>query len=442
MGYFAHDAAVPTARRREGSGSRATPPPAEDRSPSHEPLPRRDRGDGHRTRRSSRSRHTSRSGDAGPHPVLVGGVIWTIAARDRPGITWAFVGGLVLDSLLGGHSARRRSPCSLAVGGAAAHRTAVPPPSPRRSRRRRPVLSLVYSDADPRPHRRCAARHRRRRIRPAWSCPARSTTRSSACSSGRSDHAARPPHGHGAGRLVSEPTSTDDRVPERRPVSASSCSASPWSSARAPSTARLFAHAGRRATASTRRWRATTGRSLEAIASTRGLVFDRVGQAARHQRRRPTASRSGPSTCPNQRRDEVVQTLGALIEMRPGRDQHRDRLEPRLALRPRPRRPGRRAEDRRASSPSGRRAAGRPGRRRDAPELRPGLALRAHPRLHRARSTAASSTTCKPEGYLPDDLIGRAGVESTYEDQLRGTYGLQTRRARRLRPRGPGPPHR
>jgi penicillin-binding protein 2 len=29
-------------------------------------------------------------------------------------------------------------------------------------------------------------------------------------------------------------------------------------------------------------------------------------------------------------------------------------------------------------------------------------------------------------GYLPDDLIGRTGVESTYESQLRGTYGLET----------------
>jgi rod shape-determining protein MreD len=36
-----------------------------------------------------------------PHPVLVGGVIWTIAAGIDRGITWAFVGGLVLDSLIG-----------------------------------------------------------------------------------------------------------------------------------------------------------------------------------------------------------------------------------------------------------------------------------------------------------------------------------------------------
>jgi penicillin-binding protein 2 len=32
----------------------------------------------------------------------------------------------------------------------------------------------------------------------------------------------------------------------------------------------------------------------------------------------------------------------------------------------------------------------------------------------------------KDSGYLPDDLIGRAGVESSYEAQLRGVYGAQT----------------
>ena len=40
-------------------------------------------------------------GDAGLHPVLFGGGIWTIAAGIDRGITWAFVGGIVLDSLLG-----------------------------------------------------------------------------------------------------------------------------------------------------------------------------------------------------------------------------------------------------------------------------------------------------------------------------------------------------
>ena len=32
----------------------------------------------------------------------------------------------------------------------------------------------------------------------------------------------------------------------------------------------------------------------------------------------------------------------------------------------------------------------------------------------------------KPSGYLPDDPIGKSGVEAQYEDELRGMYGSQT----------------
>ena len=32
----------------------------------------------------------------------------------------------------------------------------------------------------------------------------------------------------------------------------------------------------------------------------------------------------------------------------------------------------------------------------------------------------------KPKGYLPDDLIGKTGLESTYESELRGTYGSES----------------
>jgi rod shape-determining protein MreD len=58
-------------------------------------------------------------GDATPHPVLVGGVIWTIAAGIDRGITWAFVGGLVLDSLLARPLGTTPVALLLAVGGAA-----------------------------------------------------------------------------------------------------------------------------------------------------------------------------------------------------------------------------------------------------------------------------------------------------------------------------------
>ena len=40
-----------------------------------------------------------RIGDAHPHPVLVFGVIWTIAAGLEAGLVWAVVGGVILDSL-------------------------------------------------------------------------------------------------------------------------------------------------------------------------------------------------------------------------------------------------------------------------------------------------------------------------------------------------------
>lgn len=58
-------------------------------------------------------------GDAAPHPVLVGGVIWTIAAGIDRGITWAFVGGLVLDSLLARPLGVSAFALLVAVGGAA-----------------------------------------------------------------------------------------------------------------------------------------------------------------------------------------------------------------------------------------------------------------------------------------------------------------------------------
>ena len=58
-------------------------------------------------------------GNATPHPVLIGGVIWTIAAGIDRGITWAFVGGLVLDSLLGRPLGTTPLALLLAVAGAA-----------------------------------------------------------------------------------------------------------------------------------------------------------------------------------------------------------------------------------------------------------------------------------------------------------------------------------
>jgi rod shape-determining protein MreD len=84
-------------------------------------------------------------GNVGPHPVLVGGVIWTIAAGIDRGIAWAFVGGLVLDSLLGRSLGTSTLALLLAVGAAAL----IAQPFPRLRLVAPivavPILSLAYS---------------------------------------------------------------------------------------------------------------------------------------------------------------------------------------------------------------------------------------------------------------------------------------------------------
>src|SRR5450759_4908577 len=58
-------------------------------------------------------------GNANVHPVLVIGVIWTIAAGIDRGVVWAFVGGLILDILLGRPLGASAFALLIAVGGAA-----------------------------------------------------------------------------------------------------------------------------------------------------------------------------------------------------------------------------------------------------------------------------------------------------------------------------------
>ena len=84
-------------------------------------------------------------GDAAPHPVLLGGVIWTIVAGIDRGIAWAFVGGIVLDSLLGRPLGGSALVLLVAVGGAAL----IAQPFPRLRLVTPivavPILSLAYS---------------------------------------------------------------------------------------------------------------------------------------------------------------------------------------------------------------------------------------------------------------------------------------------------------
>jgi rod shape-determining protein MreD len=84
-------------------------------------------------------------GNANLHPVLVIGVIWTIAAGIERGVVWAFVGGLVLDVLLDRPLGASAFALLVAVGGATL--IARPMPSLRTLSPivAVPVLSLVNS---------------------------------------------------------------------------------------------------------------------------------------------------------------------------------------------------------------------------------------------------------------------------------------------------------
>ena len=85
------------------------------------------------------------AGEAAPHPVLIGGVIWTIAAGLDRGITWAFVGGIVLDSLLGRSLGTSALALLVAIGGAALVVQPVPKLRLVAPVVAVPILSLVYS---------------------------------------------------------------------------------------------------------------------------------------------------------------------------------------------------------------------------------------------------------------------------------------------------------
>ncbi len=131
-----------------------------------------------------------------------------------------------------------------------------------------------------------------------------------------------------------------------------------------------------------------------------------------------------PAELPYDVRPDVAERLAELTDLPARRDHRATRRPRRLAVRGRAHR-GRRdgdgprhqrgsriatrvSRDRPGGAP--RLPAGRPTRPRaglDGPHLRPGV------------------PAPQDDGYSPEDLLGKAGLEATYEDVLRGTYGLE-----------------
>lgn len=170
---------------------------------------------------------------------------------------------------------------------------------------------------------------------------------------------------------------------------------------------------------------AASSRTLqEALPSTRGVIFDRDGTPLVSN----VASYSvkiRPSDLPESRRAEVVDTLAALVGGDPS--------EIHVAI---DSNPGSRYDLVRVAQDVDPEVAAFIAESR--PEL-PGVevvvetrrsyefgSLFGHILGYTGPISGAELPDLRDDGYLPDDLLGRAGVEATYEAVLRGEYGLQT----------------
>jgi penicillin-binding protein 2 len=168
---------------------------------------------------------------------------------------------------------------------------------------------------------------------------------------------------------------------------------------------------------------ATTRTVLEAIPSTRGMVFDREGKPLVTNVASYTV-RIRPADLPETRRDAVVQTLGALIGMDPADINTAIDSNPgssydsvRVAQNVNPVVAGFLSES----------AGDLPGVQVVVETQRTYKlgSLYSHILGYVGPVNGDELADLRGEGYLPDDLIGRAGVEQVYEEDLRGKYGLE-----------------
>ena len=164
--------------------------------------------------------------------------------------------------------------------------------------------------------------------------------------------------------------------------------------------------------------------ALQAIPSSRGLIFDRTGKTL--VTNVPTfVVKIRPVDLPEERRDEVVARLAALLTMDPA--------DINSAI---DGNPGSRFDLVRVASDVPDATARLIS---EAGDALPGVevvieARRQYPdgalvsQLlgYTGPVSAEQLPDLKKEGYLPDDLLGKTGLEAYYETQLRGQYGTET----------------
>jgi penicillin-binding protein 2 len=164
--------------------------------------------------------------------------------------------------------------------------------------------------------------------------------------------------------------------------------------------------------------------AFESIPSSRGLIFDRAGNPL--VTNVPTfVVKIRPVDLPEERRDEVVARLAALLKIDPA--------DINAAI---DGNPGSRFDLVRVASDVPDATARLIS---EAGDALPGVevvieARRQYPdgplvsQLlgYTGPVSADQLAALKKSGYLPDDLVGKTGLEAYYESQLRGQYGLQT----------------
>jgi penicillin-binding protein 2 len=163
---------------------------------------------------------------------------------------------------------------------------------------------------------------------------------------------------------------------------------------------------------------------LQAIPSTRGVVYDRKGKPLVSN----VASYSvkiRPADLPESKRQAVVEALGALV----GKDPTDINIEIDSN-------PGSRYDLVRVAAdvdPTIANFIAESGQ--ELPGVQVVIETRRHYEMGPLYSQILGYTgpingdelaDLHDQGYLPDDLLGRAGLEATYEDVLRGVYGIET----------------
>jgi penicillin-binding protein 2 len=188
-------------------------------------------------------------------------------------------------------------------------------------------------------------------------------------------------------------------------------------------TARLFYLQVARGTTYTQL--AETNRTvLQAVPSTRGLIYDRKGRVL--VTNVPSfAVKVRPADLPFDKRPEVVQRLAALLNMDPAEINSIIDTNPgsRFDL-------VRIAQDipRETSDIIAESHLDLPGVEVVVESQRQYATgpLLSHLLGYTGPVNADQLAALKDKGYLPDDMLGKAGVESSYESLLRGTYGLES----------------